>query len=60
MRVEDRKMQDIEDWLKMFGVNGGVLGVVSLTDIELLLKIVMLLLTCIWTAVKIMKLIKED
>ena len=52
-------MQDVEDWFKMFGVNGSVLGVVSLTDIELMLKIVMLILTCIWTTVKILKLIKE-
>ena len=52
-------MQEITDWFKMFGVNGGVLGVVSLTDIELILKIVMLILTCVWTTVKIAKLIKE-
>lgn len=52
-------MEDITDWFKMFGVNGSVLGVVSLTDLELMLKIVMLILTCIWTTVKILKLIKE-
>ena len=52
-------MEDVTDWFKMFGVNGGVLGVVSLTDLELMLKIVMLILTCIWTTVKIWKLIQE-
>jgi len=52
-------MQDVADWFKMFGVNGGVLGVVSLTDLELMLKIVMLILTCIWTTVKIWKVIQE-
>ena len=53
-------MQDVTDWFKMFGVNGGVLGVVSLTDLELMLKIVMLILTCIWTTVKIWKLLQEE
>ena len=58
--LNGKTMQDVTDWFKMFGVNGGVLGVVSLTDIELMLKIVMLILTCIWTTVKIWKLIQEE
>jgi len=52
-------MNDLE-WMKVFGVNGGVLATVSLSDIELVLKIVLLIMTCIWTGVKIVKLIKEE
>ena len=52
-------MNDLE-WLKVFGVNGGVLATVSLSDFELILKIVLLLLACIWTACKIVKLLKEE
>ncbi len=51
-------MEDLE-WLKIFGVNGGVFATVSLSDLEVILKIVMLLLTCVWTGIKIIKLIKE-
>ena len=49
----------MSEWLKMFGVNGGILAAVSLADIELLLKILLLALTCVWTTVKIVKLLKE-
>ena len=52
-------INDLE-WLKVFGVNGGVLATVSLTDFELILKIILLVLTCVWTGVKIVKLIKEE
>jgi hypothetical protein len=55
-RVET--MNDLE-WLKVFGVNSTVFATVSLSDIELVLKIVLLLLTCIWTAVKIVNLLKD-
>ena len=44
-------MDDISEYLKMFGVNGGVLATVSLTDLELILKILLLSMTCVWTAV---------
>jgi hypothetical protein len=54
------QMTDISEYLKMFGVNFGVLATVSLTDIELVLKILLLSMTCVWTAVKIVKLIKEE
>lgn len=40
------------DLVKIFGVNGTVLGVVTLTDIELILKITLLLATIAWTAAK--------
>jgi len=49
----------MKDWLTMFGVNGVSLGVVSLTELELGLKVTLLLLTCAWTVVKIVKLLKE-
>ena len=52
-------MDDISEYLKMFGVNGGVLATVSLTDIELILKILLLSMTCVCTAVKIAKLLKD-
>tara|TARA_R110002020_G_scaffold83767_4_gene208056 strand:+ start:5335 stop:5493 length:159 start_codon:yes stop_codon:yes gene_type:complete len=52
-------MNDLE-WLKIFGINGTVFATVSLSDIELILKLVLLLLTCVWTAVKIVKLLKEE
>jgi hypothetical protein len=40
------------DLVKIFGVNGTVLGVVTLTDIELILKITLLIATIAWTAGK--------
>lgn len=49
----------MSEWLKVFGVNGGIFAAVSLSDIEFLLKILLLALTCVWTAVKIVKLLKE-
>lgn len=51
-------MEDL-DWLKILGVNGSVFATVSLSDLEVILKIVMLVLTCVWTGIKIIKLIKE-
>jgi len=54
------QMDDMSEYLKMFGVNGGVLAAVSLTDLELILKILLLAMTCVWTAVKIAKLLKEQ
>jgi|TARA_R100001530_G_scaffold104961_2_gene73183 hypothetical protein len=52
-------INDLE-WLKVFGVNGGVLATVSLTDFELILKVILLILTCVWSGIKIVKLIKEE
>ena len=53
-------MDDMSEWLRVLGVNGGVLAAVSLTDLELVLKILLLAMTCVWTAVKIVKLIKDE
>lgn len=51
--------EDIQELVPVFGVNGGVLSVVTLTDIEAILSIALLFLTCIWTSVKIYKLIRK-
>ena len=48
------------EWLKVYCVNGGVLAAVSLSDAEAVLKIIALVLTIVWTAVKIVKLVKDD
>ena len=37
------------DTLKIFGINGTVMGVVTLTDLELILKIILLGVTIAWT-----------
>lgn len=42
----------MEEYFKIFGINGTVLGVVTLTDVELVLKITLLLVTIIWTTGK--------
>jgi len=47
------------EWLKVYCVNGGVLAAVSLSEFEAVLKIAALVLTIVWTAVKIVKLTKE-
>ena len=53
-------MEDYMEWLKIYCVNGGVLAAVSFSEIEAVLKIIALCLTIVWTAVKIIKLIKDD
>tara|TARA_R110002051_G_scaffold188300_2_gene257736 strand:- start:2105 stop:2266 length:162 start_codon:yes stop_codon:yes gene_type:complete len=53
-------MEDYIEWLKIYAVNGSVLGVVSFAEVEAVLKIIALCLTIVWTAVKIIKLIKDD
>ena len=40
--------------LKILGVNGTVLGVTTLSGIEIILKIVQLLVTIVWTVIKIL------
>ena len=51
-------MNDSLDWLRVLGVNGGVFDTVSLAEIEMVLKIVLLVATIVWTIVKIYNLIK--
>ena len=52
-------MSDYLEFGKVIGVNTGVFAAVSLTDAEILLKVIALALTCVWTAVKIYNLIKN-
>ena len=42
----------MEEYFKIFGINGTVLGVVTLTDVEVILKIVLLVVTIMWTGGK--------
>ena len=42
----------MEEYFKIFGINGTVLGVVTLTDVELILKIALLVVTIVWTTGK--------
>jgi energy-converting hydrogenase Eha subunit H len=37
------------DVFKIVGVNGTVIGVVTLTDFELILKVTLLVVTIVWT-----------
>jgi len=53
-------MSDYLEWLKIYCINGGVLAAVSFSDVEAVLKIIALIMTIIWTVVKIIKLIKDD
>ena len=53
-------MNDYLEFGKVIGVNTGVFAAVSLSDIEVLLKILALVLTCVWTGAKIYKLLKDD
>ena len=52
-------MNDTLDWIRTLGINGGVFAAVSLAEIEMVLKIIMLIVTIAWTGVKIIKLLKD-
>jgi len=52
-------MNDYLDWIRVFGINGGVFAAVSLAEIEMVLKLILLVATIVWTIVKIYKLIKD-
>jgi hypothetical protein len=52
-------MSDSLDWVRTLGINGGVFAAVSLADMEVGLRIIMLAATIVWTVVKIIKLIKD-
>lgn len=52
--------EHFSDWFRTLGVNFGTLGVVSLTDLELILKIVLLSVTIVWTVAKVFKVLKDD
>jgi len=46
--------------VRTLGVNGGVFAAVSLADIEMVLKIILLSVTILWTVVKCYKLLTDD
>lgn len=56
-----KTMNESLDWVRTLGVNGGVLAV-TLTDVELALKVTLLVVTIAWTVVKILDLLnnKDD
>ena len=47
------------DTLKIFGINGAVLGATTLDSVETGLSILLLAITIAWTTVKRAKLIKD-
>tara|TARA_R100000808_G_scaffold25091_1_gene61745 strand:- start:9403 stop:9567 length:165 start_codon:yes stop_codon:yes gene_type:complete len=46
-------MEDGQEMLKVWGVNGSTFGVVSFTDIEMALKLILLILSISYTVLKI-------
>lgn len=46
-------MSDYMDIGKVWGVNAGTLGVVTLSDLELILKIILLVASITYTVIKI-------
>jgi len=57
--MSEDTMGEILDGLRVVGVNTGVLGVVTFGEFEGILNITLLSLTCIWTIIKIKKLLKK-
>ena len=53
-------MDEIREWATVLGVNGGVFATVSLTELELSLKCLLLALSCVWSTVRVVKLIKDN
>lgn len=51
--------EDILETCKLFGINASTLAVVSLSDLELILKCVLLIATIVWTALKVAALWKQ-
>ena len=47
------------DTIKTCGVNGAVLGVATLASVETGLSILLLVITIVWTAVKLARLLKD-
>ena len=57
--MKEQKQEIVQEAVQVFGVNGATFGLVTFTSIEAMLKILLLSLTCIWTIVKIYKLLKK-
>ena len=51
--------EDILETCKLFGINAGTFAVVSLSDLELILKCVLLIATIVWTTLKVAALWKQ-
>ena len=47
------------DTLKIFGINGAVLGATTLDSVETGLSILLLAITIAWTSLKLAKLLKD-
>ncbi len=57
--MSDDAIREIFDGLRVLGVNTGVLGVVTFGDLESVMNIVLISLTCVWTIIKIKQLLKK-
>jgi hypothetical protein len=57
--MSDESISEMLDGLRVIGVNTGVLGVVTFGDLESVMNIILLSLTCVWTIIKIKQLIKK-
>lgn len=53
-------MSELGEWGKVLGINGGIIATTSLAEWETGAKILVLLLTAAWTAVKIWRLVRGD
>jgi hypothetical protein len=53
--MSDRYME----FSKMLGINGTVLGVTTFTELENILKVVLLTATIVWTGIKIVTAVRE-
>ena len=50
---------ELKEWFAVLGVNTGVFATVSLTELELGLKCLLLAISCLWSAMRLAKLFKE-
>jgi hypothetical protein len=57
--MNEGTMSEVFDGIRVLAVNTGVLGVVTFGELEGILNITLLTLTCIWTIIKIKKLLKK-
>lgn len=53
-------MNDLAEMLKTLGINTTVLGVAWLSELEMFLKIVLLLLSIAYTCAKLVQIIKNN
>ena len=53
-------MNDLHDLMKVWGLNLGTFGVVTLTDVEHVLKFILLIVTIIYTIMKIVSWLRKE